>query len=428
MIIEEILIILSTCLLSFIIFYRIKRISIVSSECIFLLFFFFYCVLGSLILLLGLDSKRLNDIYINYDILLKIWMYCSISIVIIITILILFKRGQTSAPLVLEKKNIPGNFTTLLITGIICLISIYYIISTDSPIYLLLKSGNIVEAFYARQTEVNDSGFFKEQHIKFITNEISFYWTLYLFCNYIYNKKYKTLFFISFIILSITLASNLSKGGVVFLIASLGILYLFKKNKKLTFSWIFSGTVLIVSVATIIQYYLLPTDGNFNLLSISGSVLSRITTGQLAPAYYVIEYIKNSDFLYGTTLPNPKSILPFTFFDLETKTWELMNSYRSSIGLTYKNPTVFWADAYANFGLFGVILYSCIVGFILVTIDTIFLNKKEITLPSLALLVYLSFHYARLSGKALGPFFWDLNLLSVLVFYFMLNRLTKNNE
>ncbi|WP_272656326.1 MULTISPECIES: oligosaccharide repeat unit polymerase [unclassified Providencia] len=427
--IEEFLILLITIFISFIIFFRIKKINIASSECIFLLFFFFYCTLGSLILLLGLDKKRLNGIAVNDEYLLDIWIYCSISIIIIMSITSIFKRNLNEfPPPAINYNNTPSLTLVFFITIIISMVSIIYIVSTNSPMYLLFKSGNVVDAFYARQTENNDSGFFKEQHIKFLTNEIGFFWTVFLYCNVIFKKRFKLLFLVSFLVLSMTLASNLSKGGVIFLISSLGIIYLYKNNKRLTFSWLLLGSMFIISIASLVQYYLLPNEGGFDFFTISGAVLSRITTGQLAPSYYVLDFIHNSDYLYGTSLPNPKSILPFTYFDLETKTWELMNTYRSALGLTYKNPTVFWADGYANFGFLGVILYSIIIGFIFVIIDTYFFRKKELELSDLALLIYLSFHYARLSGKSLGPFLWDLNLIFVLLFYITLKKLTSNER
>ena len=409
---------------------RLRNIAPLSLEAIFYIFYIVYAVLGALALLLRLDEKRLNDVVIDEGVLYFLW-FISITSIISISLLVKLLKDRTFLDFVTIKVQGGERYDERLVL----ILSLFFIFITflqfsmsDAPLAIVLSGGDVQEAFIARQTKQDAFGFFKLYHFNFLTKEALFFWCCFLFVYFIKYKKQGMLLTLCTLSLLVSFYSNLSKAGGVFLLAAFGILFLALKRKKLSFPVVFLGILIVVFVAVIPQYFFIPSGQEFDFFRLSKAVLSRIISGQIEPAYYVVSYIDGNDYLYGATFPNPKGILPFEHFDLETKTWELMNPTRLSMGLTYRNPTVFWVDGYANFGLIGIIIYVLIVAAIIYFVDVWFFRKRAINCLDAGLLCYLSFHYARLSGKSLSTFFWDLDLLVVIIFYFFSIKYLKKKE
>ena len=403
---------------------RIKKISPISFEAVFYVFYIVYAVFGSLVLLLKFDERRLNDVIIDDGILYFIW-FSSILTIVFISLFVVFLKSR----FLISPREIYIGTANKYSEGFIIAISIFFVsISflqfyiSDAPLSILLSGGEVQDAFMARQSKQVNTGFFKLYHFNFITKEAQFFWGAFLFAFFLKERRLGWVLILITISLLVTFYSNLSKAGGIFLLAAYGLIFLTFKNKKLSLPIVSFGIVVVVLLAVIPQYLFVPSGQEFDFSRLAKAVLSRIVSGQIEPAYYIINHINSTDYLYGQTFPNPKGVLPFTHFDLETKTWELMNPTRLNMGLTYRNPTVFWVDGYANFSYFGIVIYAVIVALLIFIVDRHFLRYQYLSCLDVGLLCYLSFHYARLSGKSLSTFFWDLDLIVVIIFYIFFRK------
>ncbi|EAW28612.1 hypothetical protein ATW7_18390 [Alteromonadales bacterium TW-7] len=425
----EFLTFLITLLVLLLVSQRLKEVDAISLEALFYVFYSVYAVLGALSLILRLDERRLNDVIINYDILYFIWMISTIGFLCLVLLVSIIKRRFNRHRRTLSFTNESYSDSAIVFLSLfIVFVSFVHFNLSDAPLSILLKGGDVQDAFIARQSQITSYGFFKLSHFNFLTREVQFFWCCFLFSFFLKTKRLKWILFLCTFSMLVSFYSNLSKAGGLFLLAAYGLIYLNHIRKSLNLIVVLSGILVIVILAVIPQYLFIPSDQEFDFLKYFKAVFSRIVSGQIEPAYYVINFIDSTDFLYGSTFPNPKAIFPFEHFDLETKTWEIMNPTRLSMGLSYKNPTVFWVDGYANFGIFGVIVYYLIVVAILVLIDSFFLRKSEVTSIDIGFIMYISFHYSRLSGKSLSTFFWDVDIAVVIIFYLISRKMIIKNR
>lgn len=401
-----------------------KNATPISAESIFLVFYFFFGVVGGTLLYLEVDPRRLDGGLANQDALTFVWGGAIaagvISIVICTALKSHFFFGVSPFSRNKVIPNFPPRMHLLVVTLVLVLFTGIYWVVYDSPLKIMFQGGGVAEAFSARQTGQEEVGFLKVSHIKFVTHECQMLWALYLLANYIlFRSKYSLLLgVVASVSLILVMVSNLSKGGVIFFFGGVALLLAFNRGWTLSLSKVVLGVGGLLLIATFLQFIFLPNSGDINFFNIYVAVWSRVTSGQIEPAYYVYSFVNDNDMLLGQTFPNPKSIFPFQHFDLEEKAWALMNPSRVAQGLSYKNPTSFWVEGFANFGWFGVAVFSTIVGVLLFVLDYMFLRRERLSAFSLALLLYLSLHYARLSGKAFSTFLWDLDVVVVLLFFF----------
>ena len=153
--------------------------------------------------------------------------------------------------------------------------------------------------------------------------------------------------------------------------------------------------------------------------------LSRVLTGHIEPAYlYVETFPKYNDFLLGKSLPNPGGILPY---EPERSSHIIGDRQNTNEMVQTTAPTAFWADAYANFGWFGVFTIPFFVGYVIYLADRIFLGRIPNPL-TISLYVFSIVHYSKISVTTLGNYIVDLYLIGViLVSIIIYSRLPKAN-
>lgn len=220
------------------------------------------------------------------------------------------------------------------------------------------------------------------------------------------KKKSASLFFlIVFVAAAFAAVMATEKGPFINLIIGLFIAKCIVKNngqypaKK--------GLVFIATVFLFLILFYVYFMGSTELLPALLSILSRTFTGQITPAYWYLEYFpKHHDFLGGLSFPNPGSLLPFIPFNIpvEISSWKFPEHV--SMGIVGSAPTVYWGEMYANFGIWGVILFSFITGFFLQALDKVFQFADNNPLK-IGVVVWLALHFSTLSGTGLTTFFAD---------------------
>ena len=168
---------------------------------------------------------------------------------------------------------------------------------------------------------------------------------------------------------------------------------------------------LIVLFASLTTFYIF-FMGSADIFSAFVSIFSRALAGSIQPAYHYLEFFPHhQDFLMGRSFPNPGGILPIEPYKMtiEVMNWVDPNDY----GIVGTMPTVFWAEAYANFGIFGILFLPFIIG-VIVYLVYYFIDKIENTPIKIGFFVWLMQHFKKLSITGFSDFLIDFYLIMLL--------------
>lgn len=156
--------------------------------------------------------------------------------------------------------------------------------------------------------------------------------------------------------------------------------------------------------------------GSGNMFSALGSIFSRALAGSIQPAYYYLQYFPaEHDFLVGQSFPNPGGIMPYTPFALTKEIMAWVNP--NSDGIVGSMPTVFWAEAYANFGYLGVLVIPIVIGILVYSFNYYF-SKLENTPIKVGFYIWLMLHLKSLSVTGFSGFLYDVFIVAVSIMIF----------
>jgi hypothetical protein len=173
----------------------------------------------------------------------------------------------------------------------------------------------------------------------------------------------------------------------------------------------------VILFSSLIIFYIF-FMGSADVFSAFGSIFSRALAGSIQPAYHYLEFFPHhQEFLMGRSFPNPGGILPIEPYRL---TVEIMNwVHPNNEDIVGSMPTVFWAEAYANFGVSGVIFVPFLIGVVLYTVYYV-VDKTENTPLKIGFFVWLMQHFKNLSITGFGGYLIDFYLI-VLGFILILS-------
>jgi oligosaccharide repeat unit polymerase len=401
---------------------------------------FIFQYIGYFFLFNKFFKDRFDDGVNNNDLLFKTFLFNIICIMSVNISYFLFKNlffeTKTLKYLYckLPNRNIYNNSRYIFYSiFILCLfVSFFYINSIgfqNLAIVKIFAGDTIYDVMEARSNMTNNfSG--KLHWIKLFNVEILSFITLVFFGFFITFKstKIKFLFYVSFLILAFNLLMSSEKGLIIDLFLMFLIYYYLSGSimvnvKKITLK---VGVGLILFLLIVYKLFM-GLDFDINLLS---AVFSRILGGQIDSAYYYVEYFDSGHFfLYGRSLPNPGGILPFSQFNLtqEIQKWKFPEF--SDLNIIGSMPTIFWAESYANFGIFGILYISFFIGIMLFLVDYGALNNKK-DMYGISFYVYLIFHFKNLAVTGISNFLVDINLIILFLFYLTLTKLNfkKNSK
>lgn len=175
--------------------------------------------------------------------------------------------------------------------------------------------------------------------------------------------------------------------------------------------------LLVVLFSSLIAFYIF-FMGSSNVLSAFASIFSRAFAGSIQPAYHYLEFFPNhQDFLMGRSFPNPGGILPIEPYRMTVEVMNWVNP--NDKGIVGSMPTVFWAEAYANFGVLGVILVPFVIGVVLYAVYYL-VDKIENSPLKIGFFVWLMQHFKNLSVTGFSGYLIDFYLVA-LVFILVLS-------
>lgn len=215
---------------------------------------------------------------------------------------------------------------------------------------------------------------------------------------------------------SLTMATE--KGLAVDFMISLFLMLVCVKYKGVVpIKLVFTLGLAIVGVLSAF-YVLFMGDSDFYTALVS--IVSRGFTGSIQPIYHYLEYFpQHHDWLYGSSMPNPGGIFPFTPFNLTINVMNFVYPEHYETGVVGTMPAIYWGEIYANFGWPAVIIIPVYIGVGLSLINY-FVSKIKKTPISLALFVWLLIHYKNLSITSLSTFIFDMKLFLMVAIYIVL--------
>jgi len=259
--------------------------------------------------------------------------------------------------------------------------------------------------------------------------------TAYIFyASWLIDKKKSSFFFFLFSFLGIAFSTlmNAEKSPFAWTLIGIGVTYILIKQKgSIQVKTIIKMTILIIPLL-IITFLLF--SGFQSIEDAFKAIFSRAFAGSIAPAYnYFIYFPLHHDFLCGQSFPNPGSIFPFIPFSLTIEIQNFIHPNLITRGVVGSAPTVFWAEMYANFNIYGIILSPFIVG-VTIYVIAILLDATENTPIKIALVTYSILHFSHLavtgvSSYVVDIFFfgvWSIFLIAILLSNNLKIKLKKN--
>ncbi len=354
----------------------------ISIPSILIIFLFLFQYLGLPILYFGLDEYRVYDVK-ESEIVIRIFLFTSLSITFFIFGIITSERLFGQLKTFNFTKTISSypslSFLFLILIFLICvffLIQYINIVGFENLVissFLGLASENNLSINALRSSMTNSfDGNYHWYHLFIV--EILFFITLSFLC-YRYEKS--TFFGNLFLIASISVCSfsfvmSGQKAPILDLIIGIALItILINRKGKINFNvavkYGFFGFLIVIPL-----YFFFMSSLSIND-AISG-VFSRTLTGTIEPIYYYLQYFPSErEFLLGATFPNPGGILPYEPVPItqELMVWRNPSQPSDVVGSL---PTVFWVEAYINFGIVGILYVSFLIGFIAYLLNIILLR------------------------------------------------------
>jgi oligosaccharide repeat unit polymerase len=153
------------------------------------------------------------------------------------------------------------------------------------------------------------------------------------------------------------------------------------------------------------------------------ALLYRLFIGFVEGLYYHLELIPSVlDFTLGSTFPNPAGLMPYEPVALARIIYEMKASQTG--GVTGSFPTIFWAEAYANFGVVGVTLLSSFVGVYLGVYSRVF-ELFKFSISGMAFFVWSCIHYSTLAFGGLSWLFFDIKWFVVFAIFIIVYKFER---
>ena len=390
-----------------------------------------FAYIGLLPLYFGWDEYRFYGEGIQNPLLvLESFIYTCISIVMILsglifTVLLLNVRVMPCIDQDYRDITQKEKFMLLFLLVFCFVVLVLYLYAVPKVAIWTLITDGVFAAAAARSTMANDfSGSYHWYSL--VMHDLLNVITFIFYASFLKGptKKIKLLFAISFLGSIFTSVMAIHKAPLIWLLIGMFFTYCLSKLKgQIPVKDIIKISIVMVSILVLFYIKFMGTDNIFIALK---ALFSRAFTGGIAPSYYYLEYFPEvHDFLYGRSFPNPGGIFPFEPFALtvEVNNWKF--PFLVGKGIVGSAPTIFWAEAYANFNYYGVFIISFLVG-VLLSFVSHFVNKLENSPIKIGFTVWLILHYFHLSESGISGYLFDIYFVGIA--FFVLLTLTLSNN
>ena len=392
---------------------RINRVSVLNITTISI---YIFSVLGLFPLFYQWDKYRV-EIGINNPNQVFVVLLCSFTgLVFFLAGAIFLRKFFGLIPYSVIYSNIQPlkkiNFISLLLAfGLVMAVLALYLTKIEQvALFVALKDGS--EAASLSRSNMGNN--FPHYHwYKLIMQDLGIIVSLSFFTLWLQNKNFfrLTLFLSALSIASFVAVMSTEKFPFAILLIALFMnYYLVRKNgfipKK---SIVFLGVGVLLILIVFYIYF----SGATNVKAALYSVFSRAFAGSIVPAYFYLEYVPSAhDFFWFKTFPNPGSIFPYKSiqYTVEIMNWKFPESAEK--GIVGSMPTVFWGEAYLNFGFLGIPIVAFIIGCYLEWIAYL-VSKLQLNAISIAFNIWIIFHFMTLAITGFSGFLYDFYLIGI---------------
>lgn len=291
----------------------------------------------------------------------------------------------------------------MIILSIISILSIIYVfncIGFFTPVEFL--KSHVDDTLAKERIEITKSfeGNIYIRNILMLTMTPILSYITYIYMRLTKHIKWKALFIILFICSISVKVYNFEKSPVIWYLFYFYILEILLGNVKNIKYLIIVGAI---GLTIILGFYYILFDYQGKLFSISSGPGGRIFMTQIATLFLHVQAFPNiSPYLNGTSLPSIYAIL----FDLNDS-WRRSGSVIMKIfapssvanGTAGVMNTFFIGEAYANWGIVGVILAPIYIAFLYSLVNSMFLKLRKTPLSIICyLVVFISFSQSIIGG------------------------------
>lgn len=374
-----------------------------------------FSMLGLLPLFYKLDQWRV-DTGITSPELVFIVLLCSFTAIVFFLLGAIFFRKATGLkpyPITsaeikpLERMNLVALLAAfVIVVGVLAL----YLSKVDQiALFVALKDG--AEAAAVARSEMGNN-FPKYHRYGLIMHDLGTVVTLSFFALWLLKRGGMQLafFLIAFSVSAFVAVMATEKASLVWLFVGMFMVYyIVRKNGLVPKKDVFILGVGVVFVLFVFNVYFMESD--YPLMS----VFSRAFAGSISPAYFYLQYVPHvHDFYWFKTFPNPGGVLPYepVRYTVEIMNWKFPGNMER--GIVGSMPTVFWGEAYLNFGFSGIPVVAFVMGCIVAMISFL-VSKLELNAISVGFTVWVILHLKALGVTGFSGFLYDYYLVVVSV-------------
>lgn len=374
-----------------------------------------FSVLGLFPLFYKLDQYRVYTGVTNPKLVFVV-LLCSFATIVFFLLGAIFIRkviglrpySIVSAEIMpLERMNL---FALIAAFGCVVIVLAFYLMKVEQvALFVAIKDG--AEAAAIARSEMGNN-FSKYHRYGLIMHDLGTVVTLSFFALWLLKKDFTrlALFLVAFLVSAFIAVMATEKAPLVWLFVGIFMVYyVVHKDGVVPKRDVALLGFCIVGVLFVFNVYFMESD--YPLMS----VFSRAFAGSISPAYFYLEYVPNvRGFYWFETFPNPGGVFSYepARYTVDIMNWKFpANMERGIVG---SMPTVFWGEAYLNFGFFGIPIAAFVMG-CLVAVISFLISKLELNAISVAFAVWMMLHLKKLSVTGFSGFLYDFYIISISV-------------
>lgn len=404
---------------------QVSKISLISFTTVNL---YAFSVVGTLPLFFMLDEYRVSTGISNPIIVFYVLMASVSSLILFLTGVAIYKV------IIPEKKYYHVNEVRLLnireysilLVGLLLSILFFYSYAKQIDQYAIFIaiSDGVKEAKVARSDMGNNFSGKYHWYSLFIHDFLNMI-TYVFYMHWLLRKNFRSfaVFILAFLLAVFAAVMATEKAPLLDLFIAMALSYIITKNNgKFSLKVLILFLSITLTIGALLYKLFMGSDSFGNAFA---SIFSRAFAGSIGPAYHYLEYFpKEHDFLYGQSFPNPGGLMPYTPFKISVEVMRWVHPELDQTGLVGSMPTVFWGEAYANFGIVGIFIIPILIGLLLGFFSSA-LNFKDKSPISLGYYVWVIMHLKKLAITGFSGYLIDFYLISMTILFLLIMFLSK---
>ncbi|XLX42197.1 O-antigen polymerase [Ectopseudomonas mendocina] len=379
-----------------------------------------FSVLGLFPLFYKLDQYRVYTGVTNQKLVFIVLLCSFTAIVCFLLGAVFIRRAMGLKPYPIVSSEIKPlermNFAALMVAlGCVVVVLALYLMKVEHiALFVAIKDG--AEAAAIARSEMGNN-FPKYHRYGLIMHDLGVVVTLSFFTLWLLKKDLVrlALFSVAFVVSAFIAVMATEKAPLVWLFVGMFMVYyVVRKDGVVPKRDVALLGLCIVIILFVFNVYFMGSD--YPLMS----VFSRAFAGSISPAYFYLEYVPYvRDFYWFTTFPNPGGFLPYESarYTVEIMNWKFPENMEK--GIVGSMPTVFWGEAYLNFGFLGVPVVAFIMG-CFVAVVSFLVSRLELNAISIAFAVWVMLHLKSLGVTGFSGFLCDFYMISIGVMVFIM--------